>query len=59
LYELFGGWIGVQKTPARVVLRQRLRIIADGNIEYEQEQEAERKRKEAEREAKSAGSGRR
>jgi len=52
LYELLGGWIGVQKTPKHIVTEQRLRLIAVSRVEYRQYKEAEEKQKEAERDAR-------
>jgi len=54
LYELFGGWTGLQRTPRLVVKRQRLRLIAEGQVEYDRYKEQEKQQKKAEREAEMA-----
>jgi hypothetical protein len=50
LYELFGGWVGVQQTPEDIVQRQRLRIVAVMNYDGEQAEEMKEKQAEQERE---------
>ena len=50
LFELFGGWVGLQKTPMRVIQRHRIRIIAEMNYAGEQAAEFKEKREEQERE---------
>ena len=54
VYALFGGVIGMNKTSARIVLRQRLRIRADNEYDYELEQQGKRDTDKARRDAEIA-----